>query len=122
ARATARRLSSWSASKATGIPLAVSARVADRSVTCVSRRVSHPQSAGLETPDIRRLGYLLVGRHVGVTGCPRGLQQNRVGARLRTLDCRGELELMHRHHAIIVPRSRNQRRRVAGAIMDVVER
>lgn len=67
------------------------------------RRIPHSQSAGLESPHVRRLGDLLVGGHVGVTGRARGLQQNRGGAGLRTLDGCGELELVHRHDAIVVP-------------------
>src|ERR1700691_3517633 len=87
-----------------------------------SGRLFNSQSVGLEGPYIRLLRNPLVSRHVGMTGRARRPQQDRVAAGLSTLDRSGELELVHRYDAVIVPRSRDQSRRVASAGTDVMQR
>src|SRR6185312_8540251 len=125
-RETARSNPGWTVSAASGtgyiaMRLPMTPAQALMALAVVTRRLPQSQIVALECPDIGGLRNLLVRRHVRMTGRTRGPQQDRVVAGLGTLHGRCELELMHGHDAVVIPRSRDQRRRVASAIADIVQ-
>ena len=75
-----------------------------------------------ERPLIGELGDPLVGRPVAVRALRLDADEHRLVAALRRLHRRRELERVARHHAVVVIGRRDERRRIAGARLDVLQR